>query len=57
MPRKRGFADDVRIMSEADVNPVDLRNAKIFAAVREADPDSDSAALEVARGLPTGGGQ
>lgn len=53
----RGFADDVRIMSEADINPVDLRNAKILAAVREADPEADAVALEVVRGLPAGGGQ
>ena len=53
----RGFADDVRIMSEADINPVDLRNAKILAAVREADPEADAVALEVVRGLPVDGGQ
>lgn len=54
---EHGFADDVRIMSEADINPVDLRNAKILAAVREADPEADAVALEVVRGLPAGGGQ
>lgn len=54
---EHGFADDVRIMSEADINPVDLRNAKILASVREADPEADAVALEVAQSLPTGGGQ
>ena len=54
---ENGFADDVRIMSEADINPVDLRNAKILASVREADPDADAVVLEVVRGLPVGGGQ
>lgn len=54
---EHGFADDVRIMSEADINPVDLRNAKILAAVREADPEADAIALEVVRGLPADGGQ
>lgn len=54
---ERGFADDVRIMSEADINPVDLRNAKILAAVREVDPEADAVALEVVRGLPADGGQ
>lgn len=54
---ERGFADDVRIMSEADINPVDLRNAKILASVREADPEADAVALEVVQSLPTGGGQ
>lgn len=54
---ERGFADDVRIMSEADISPVDLRNAKILASVREADPEADAVALEVAQSLPSGGGQ
>ena len=51
------FADDMRIMSEADINPVDLCNAKILASVREADPEADAVALEVAQSLPFGGGQ
>jgi len=54
---EHGFADDVRIMSEADIDLVDLRNAKILAAVRETDPEADAVALEVVRGLPTDGGQ
>ncbi|SMX36740.1 hypothetical protein OCA8868_01078 [Octadecabacter ascidiaceicola] len=44
-------------MSEADINPVDLRNAKILASVREADPEADAIALEVVTDLPSGGGQ
>jgi hypothetical protein len=52
-----GFADDVRIMSEADIDPVDLRNAKILAGVREADPEADAVALRVVCDLPLGGGQ
>lgn len=54
---ERGFADEVRIMSEADVNPVDLRNAQIIAAVREPDPQADAVALEVVRHLLSEAGQ
>lgn len=54
---KHDFADEVRIMSEADVNSVDLRNAKILAAVREPDEQADLVALEVVKRLPNGGGQ
>jgi hypothetical protein len=54
---ERGFADEVRIMSEADINPVDLRNAKILASVREADPEADAVALDVAQSLHGDGGK
>lgn len=54
---ERGFAHEIRIMSEADIDPVDLRNAKILAAVREADPEADAVALVVVDDLPPGSGQ
>lgn len=57
--RKRKFADDVRRITEADINQTDLRNAQMFAAVREPDPDPgvDAMALQVAQALPPGGGR
>ena len=55
--RERDFADEVRIMSEADVNSVDLRNAKILASVREPHPEADGIAIGVVQNLPPGGGQ
>ncbi|SCM68734.1 hypothetical protein [Donghicola eburneus] len=51
------FADDVRILTEADINPVDLRNAKALAAVRQPDPEADAAARAVLEALPAGAGQ
>ena len=41
--RKR-FADDVRLLTEADVDEIDLHNAKVIAAVREADPEAEAVA-------------
>lgn len=51
------FADDVRLITETDINQTDLRNAQMFAGVREPNPDADAVALEVARALPPGGGR
>ncbi|RWR04141.1 PDDEXK family nuclease [Paenirhodobacter populi] len=42
--RKQRFADDVRLITEADLDPVLVHNAKIIAAVREPDPEADGAA-------------
>ncbi|RHZ91187.1 hypothetical protein D1114_20735 [Cereibacter sphaeroides] len=38
------FADEVRLLTEADIDPVDLHNARIIAAVRAPDPWADDAA-------------
>lgn len=42
--RRKAFAHDVRLLTDADVDPVDLHNARIVAAVRESDPEADAAA-------------
>ena len=55
--RELGFADETRILTEADIDPVSLRNAEILAAVREPDPEADAVALGVVRALPDGGGR
>lgn len=36
------FADEVRLITEEDLDPVVLHNARIFAAVREPDPEADA---------------
>jgi hypothetical protein len=48
---RKGFAHDVRLLTDADVDPVDLHNARIVAAVREPDPEADAAARAAARAL------
>jgi hypothetical protein len=53
---EKDFADDVRILTEADLDPVALHNAKVLAAVRERDSDADLAAIQELRKLPAGGG-
>lgn len=54
---QKDFVDDVRILTEVDLDPIELHNAKILAAVREADPEADVAALQVLSSLPPEGGQ
>lgn len=49
--RKQRFADDVRLITEADLDPVLAHNAKIIAAVREPDPEADGAAWLQLRNL------
>jgi hypothetical protein len=49
--------DEVRLVTEADINQTDLRNARMFAAVRESDAEADASALAVAMGLPAQGGR
>ena len=56
-PYEKDFVDDVRILTEVDLNPVELHNAKILAAVRVADPEADVAACEILSRLPPEGGQ
>lgn len=56
--RKLGFADDVRIVTEADVHPVTLHNAEIFAALRgHHDPEADDMAYRVVMNIPRGGAE
>ncbi|MCE6950704.1 hypothetical protein LAZ29_07160 [Cereibacter sphaeroides] len=45
--RKR-FADDVRLLSDSDLDPTELHNARVLAAVREPDPEADARAIAVA---------
>lgn len=45
--RKRDFADDTRLLTERDIDPVEFHNARIFASVREADPEAEAAARNV----------
>lgn len=44
--QERNFADEVRLLTEKDIDPVELHNARILAAFREPDPDADAAAWE-----------
>ena len=41
------FADDVRLLTDADLDPVELHNAWLLHGVREADPMADEAAARV----------
>lgn len=54
---QKDFVDDVRILTEVDLDPIELHNAKILAAVREADPEADVVAFQVFSSLPPEGGQ
>lgn len=47
--RKQRFADDVRLITEADLDPVLVHNARIIAAVREPDPEADGVAWRQVR--------
>lgn len=49
------FADRVRLISDAHIDPVELHNAELLHGVREADPEADAAALRVVTGLPRQG--
>jgi hypothetical protein len=56
--RKLGFADDVRIITDADVHPVMLHNAEIFAALRgHHDPEAEEMAYRVVMNIPQGGAE
>ena len=52
--REKRFADDVRLLTDADVDPVALHNAKVIAAVRAPDPEADAAAGRAADALVGG---
>lgn len=53
---EKGFVDEVRLITERDIDNIDLRNAQVLAAVREADPEADALALSFIDGLPVGAG-
>jgi hypothetical protein len=40
------FADDVRLMTDRDINPIALANATLFHAYRAPDPEADAAAAQ-----------
>ena len=42
--RHKRFADDVRLLTDADLDDVELHNAKVIAAVRDPDPAADAIA-------------
>ncbi len=48
---KHRFADELRIVTERDIHPIDFHNAKVLAAVREPDPEADLAASALVSGL------
>lgn len=43
--REIGFADDTRLISDYDLDPVELYNARMIAAVRESDPEAETIAF------------
>ena len=45
--RKPGFAGNTRILTDEDLDPVELHNARIVAAVREPDPEVERIAASV----------
>ena len=49
--QERNFADEVRLLTEKDIDPAELHNARILASVREPDPEADAAAWELTRYL------
>lgn len=53
---EKDFADDVRIFTEADIDPIELHNAQVLNAVREYDAEADLVAKQVIGSLPKGGG-
>lgn len=55
--RHKGFADDVRILTDADIDRVALHNAQMFAVMRSSpDPEAMASARQVVMGIPVGGG-
>lgn len=48
---RTGFADETRVLTDEDVDPVQLRNARLFLSVREEDEQADSAAQSLAQNL------
>ena len=52
-----GFADDVRIFTDRDIDPIDFHNAKLSNAVKRLPDTHDADALSILRSLPVGSGQ
>ncbi len=46
-----GFCDEVRLVTEKDIDPIAESNGRQMAAVRDADPVADCVALKVVEGL------
>ena len=46
-----GFVDDVRLLTDADLDPVELDNALLTYAMRVPDPEADKAAAAVATAM------
>ncbi|MBS1303260.1 hypothetical protein, partial [Loktanella sp. SALINAS62] len=42
--KKLDFVDDFRLLTDRDIDPIDLNSALMFTAVRKADPDADAVA-------------
>jgi hypothetical protein len=49
--RERRFANDVRLLTDLDLDEVDLHNAKVFAAVRKPDPEAEAIAMRLVSDL------
>ncbi|MDE4099702.1 hypothetical protein [Phaeobacter gallaeciensis] len=49
--RKAGFVADVRLLTEEDLDPVELFNAELLHSVREEDPEADEAARKAVRDM------
>lgn len=47
--RASGFASDVRLLSDADLDQVELHNARLMHGMRVPDPEADSAAATVCK--------
>lgn len=47
--REKRFADDVRLITEEDLDPVELHNAQIIAAVRGQQPEVDAEVIAIAK--------
>lgn len=45
--RTSGFASDVRLLSDTDLDPVELHNAQLLHGLRVPDPEADTAAVSV----------
>lgn len=45
--RERRFADEVRLLTDADLDPVEFHNARLLHDVRAPDPVADAAVLRV----------
>ncbi len=46
-----GFCDEVRLVTENSINRIDLKNAMLFAAVRQRDPEAEAIAMAVTETL------